>query len=148
MLVFQTDAWPFEQLPTYKCALHTFLTCLQSCCPTLNFIIMWVKVKPHSKSLFYSQSLLSSGSKGTTVWYYYYWITTFHSSAVTSIFIITAQVFYFFIIYLLTLCLKLDTGNRNSLGQLLRNHYMINRSMINIWRPCAAGNVAETFVLI
>ena len=30
-------------------------------------------------------------------------------------------------IYLLTLCLKLATGNRNSLGQLLRNHYMINR---------------------
>ena len=35
-------------------------------------------------------------------------------------------------IYLLTLCLKIATGNRNSLGQLLRNHYMINKSMINL----------------
>ena len=39
------------------------------------------------------------------------------------------NIFYLFI-YLLTLCLKLATGNRNSLGQLLRNHYMINISMI------------------
>jgi hypothetical protein len=34
-------------------------------------------------------------------------------------------IYLFILQYLLTLCLKLATGNRNSLGQLLRNHYTV-----------------------